>query len=63
MVKKFALPLDVIEVDEGEALMILGGTTSPNANNGCDCECGCNDNNGCNCKCGRPEIPSIDQDY
>ncbi|MCH5242682.1 MAG: hypothetical protein J1F67_09730 [Muribaculaceae bacterium] len=41
MVKKIILPLDVIEVQEGEALMVLGGLGSPSmGGNGCGCGCG-----------------------
>ena len=60
MVKKIILPLDVIEVQEGEALMVLGGLGSPSMG-GNGCGCGCESGVGCGCGCGneftKPNTP------
>lgn len=58
MNKDFVLPLDEIEVLEGELLMVHGGNTSSImgvSDYGCGCYagrgCGCDNGKGCGCDC------------
>lgn len=50
MKKDFLLPLDEIEVMEGELLMVHGGfSSSVNVGAGEGCGCGCTTGEGCGC--------------
>ena len=49
--KRFALGLEVIELQDDEMALLKGGIgTRSDGNNGCDCQCGCG-NTGCDCQC------------
>lgn len=54
--KRFALGLEVIELQDDEMALLKGGVGSgPEVSNtGCNCDCSCGDehNEGCNCGCG-----------
>lgn len=56
MIKNFVMPLDTIEVLDGELEMVLGGVSSmsdgASKGAGCDCGCKCSEGVGCGCKCG-----------
>lgn len=47
-VEEGLLPLEQL-MDE-ELVLITGGVDPRGVNNGCNCECSC-ENNGCNCDC------------
>lgn len=54
MKKEVRLPLDEIEVNEGQALLVLGGNTIANSSvtqSGCGCGCGCGAGQDCGCGC------------
>ena len=49
--KRFAVGLEVIELQDDEMALLKGGIrTRSDGNNGCDCQCGCG-NTGCDCQC------------
>lgn len=53
MTKKFVLPLDSIEVLDGELEMVFGGFVAMpyGATGGQGCGCGCSGGSGCGCEC------------
>lgn len=62
--QRFILPLDEIEISDGEMLLIRGGFSSMSGEGyGCGCGCECNNGRGCDCKggngcgcgCAKPE--------
>ena len=73
MTKKFVLPLDEIEVNDGEMLLLRGGNNTSSlsgSGSGCGCNCNCNCNCGssgkgcgCDCNCSCNPTPEPDMKY
>jgi hypothetical protein len=53
--KEVRLPFDELKLNDGELLVVKGGSDSFDGKSGlgCDCGCKCETGNGCGCKCAK----------